>query len=167
MRDVEQAYVVGPAVRLLSRFVDSFGNELLAVAQHLDLVDHVVWRLERGGNLLERRHAPEWDQPLGRQADTFEDRGAVLDHVDQSLLDLIRHVLVADIDIEARSVARADAGTERAGTCVCPRGDGVFGPDGYMHVLPAVERRPLAARQDRDRLIAELRQGHPPCRYGE
>jgi hypothetical protein len=166
VRDAEQIDVVGPAVRLLCGFMDTFGDKLLAIAQHLNLVGDIVGRFERHAYLLERCRATKWDQPFRRLANTLEDCAAAND-VEQRLLHLVRNVLVPDIDVEARRVARADAGAERAGIGVRPRRDHVLvRRDGDAHILPAVERRPLAPRHHRDRLVAELQQSDATRRDG-
>src|SRR5262249_40239289 len=62
VRDVEEVDVLLPAVRLLCRFVDALGDELLTVSQYLDLVNDVIGCLEGRADLLERRRTTERDQ---------------------------------------------------------------------------------------------------------
>src|SRR5262245_21779278 len=110
-----------------------------------------VGRLEHGGDLLERCRTAERDQPLGRQADTHED-GALRDHIEQRLLHLIRHVLIQNVDVEARRVSRANTGAQLAGAVIGPRADR---SEIDRHLLPALKHWPLATGQNWDRLVAE------------
>jgi hypothetical protein len=84
------------------------------------------------------------------------------------LLYLIGDTLISDIDVEPRRAARADAGAERTGIVFRPRCDRVLvRRDGDAYILPAVDRRPLASRHYRDRLVAELEVCHAARRNGD
>src|SRR5262249_51048085 len=153
MRDVEQLNVLGPAIGLLGVFVNSFGNELLAIGQDLDLMHGAVRRLERRAHFLERGDAAERNQALGWLANALENCAAARDHVEQRLLHFISDLLIADIDIEAWRIASANAGAQFARTLI--------GPCRYRIevrrcLFPSRERGALATRQDRDRLVAAL-----------
>ena len=124
--DIKQANIICPAIRLLCYFVNAFADELLTIAQYLNLVNHIVRRLERCSNLLERLPAPERDQSLRWQAGAFQNRAAVRDHVEQRLLHLIGNVLISNINIKAGRVARANTSRERAGILVRPRANRIF-----------------------------------------
>src|SRR5262249_39217379 len=125
--------------------------------QYLNLVDYAVGRLEAHRNLLERRRAAQRDEPLRRQADALEDGALLLDHVEQRLLHLIRHVRIEDIDVEPGRVPGADAGAQFARAIIGPGADRI---DVQLNVLPAVDRRALATGQHRDRFITEREVAH-------
>src|SRR5262245_66142216 len=84
------------------------------------------------------------------QAGALEDRAA-RQHVEQRLLHLIRHIGVADVDIETGRRLGADAGAQCSGICLCPRRDA---GEGYLYILPAAHCWALAPRDDWDRLVS-------------
>ncbi len=66
--DAQQVSAVVPCVWLARVGVNTIGDELLAVAQHLDLMGDAVTRLEAHRHLLKRRLAAKRDQSLRRHA---------------------------------------------------------------------------------------------------
>src|SRR5262249_51399309 len=150
MRDVEQRNVLGPAIGLLGVFVNSFGNELLAIGQDLDLMHGAVRRLERRAHFLERGDAAERNQALGWLANALENCAAARDHVEQRLLHFISNLLIADIDIETRRIASANAGAQFARTLIGPRRHRL---KVGRRLFPSRKRRALAAGKNWNWLV--------------
>ena len=118
--------------------MNAVNDNHLAVAQHFDFVHQAVRRLELRGYFLEWLVSPKWDGSLWRQADAHR---TALDLALQQCLDLFRHFLDRNIDVDEWRLAAKHAGVQMVSAGNRPRIDhGIGRPD----VDPVIKLWPFA-----------------------
>src|SRR5262249_51792196 len=147
-----------PAIQPLAIGVNASDDDLLTMAEKFDLLALApVQRNEVDDDLVERLVSAERDGALGRQADAHQDRSGIFVTVVHQVLAGTHCLLIQNVEIERRNVAREHAGIDRVGPRLRPHNDHVVrngddvGPAGkpLALVVLAVDRRLFAVERNR------------------
>ena len=130
--------------------MDAVGDELLAVAEHFELVVGLAVAV-RGEHLAERRDRTEHDEALGGIADAHADVAVSLSQV---VFHDLRDVFVVDVDVDGRRESGVDADVAVLEVAGGEQAQLLFG---RVFVLPAygvLAVRPLVTPLDGDDDVA-------------